>query len=151
MGPQGKIVEFHWPNGKYREYPTQKPVSIDVLFDDPSVGAVFIENSHRPVNIKPIAVSFFTPSHVTVTRTQFPLCVSFAVTIHKVQGLTLKEAAVYIGPEVFNAGMAYVALSRVTSLKGLTILDICPSKIYASKKVQAEMTRLRKEQKLSYE
>ena len=147
-GAQGKILKFHWPNGKHREYPTQNPVSIDVLFDDPAVGGVFVENTHTPVNIKPIAVSFFTPSHVTVTRTQYPLCVSFAVTIHKVQGLTLKQAAVYIGPEIFNAGMAYVALSRVSSLQGLTILDICPSKIYASKKVKTEMKRLREERHL---
>lgn len=64
------------------------------------------------------------------------------MTIHKIQGVTLANAAVDIGPKVFTAGQAYVALSRVSSLKGLYILDFAPSKVFAFDNVTEEMTRL---------
>ena len=138
-GAQGRVVNIHWSDTDNAKMPT----SIEVLFDNPQIGSVFEENEHQPIHIKPITVTFHTPTHKIVTRTQFPLNVSFAVTVHKVQGLTLREAAVSIGKETFNAGMAYVALSRISSLDGLTVLDLCPSKIYASDSVKTEMARLR--------
>ena len=144
-GAQGNIVGFHWPNGKCQEYYEQAPLSIDVLFDDPRVGAYFNNSTHRPISIKPISVSFYNKRRISVTRTQFPLTVSYAVTVHKVQGLTLKEAAIDIGSSIFTAGQAYVALSRVPSLEGVTMLDFDPNVIYASMKVKEEMARLRSE------
>jgi ATP-dependent exoDNAse (exonuclease V) alpha subunit len=41
---------------------------------------------------------------------------SFATTIHKVQGLTFPNVACDMEPSIFTGGMAYVALSRVSSL-----------------------------------
>lgn len=57
-GAQGKMVKFNWPNGDLPEKRNQTPKSIDVLFNDPAVGAVFSENTHTTINIKPIAVTF---------------------------------------------------------------------------------------------
>ena len=51
-----------------------------------------------------------------VYRKQFPLILTYAVTIHKCQGLSLDCAIVDLSCEVFSDGMAYVALSRVRSL-----------------------------------
>ena len=45
-----------------------------------------------------------------VYRKQFPLIMSYAVTIHKCQGLSLDCALMDLSDEVFSPGMAYVAL-----------------------------------------
>jgi ATP-dependent exoDNAse (exonuclease V) alpha subunit len=48
-----------------------------------------------------------------------PLILCWAVTIHKVQGLTLDKAVIEL--DCFDHHMEYVALSRLKTLKGLAI------------------------------
>lgn len=50
---------------------------------------------------------------------QFPLQLAWATTIHKSQGLTLKNAFIDLGTGAFAAGQTYVALSRIRSIEGL--------------------------------
>lgn len=50
---------------------------------------------------------------------QFPVIAAYAITVHKSQGLTLKN--VVLNPETFEAGQAYVALSRVRNLDNLIL------------------------------
>jgi len=49
---------------------------------------------------------------------------AFAIKIHKSQGLSLNTAIVDAGPTNFGCGMVYVALSKVTSLGGLHLIDL---------------------------
>jgi ATP-dependent DNA helicase PIF1 len=58
-----------------------------------------------------------------VSRSQVPLRLSYAITIHRSQGSTLDCALVDVGLGTFEYGQAYVALSRVTSLEALYIYD----------------------------
>lgn len=51
---------------------------------------------------------------------QFPIRLAWAVTIHKSQGLTFEKAVVDAGA-AFAPGQVYVALSRLTGLKGLVL------------------------------
>lgn len=75
---------------------------------------------------------------------QFPLVLSWSCTVHKVQGLSLDNAVIHLGSDVFEKGMAYVALSRVRTIQGLFILSLDPSRIVANDIVIDEYERLKK-------
>lgn len=62
-------------------------------------------------------------SYGGVARTQFPLLLAYALTIHRAQGLTLDKVIVELG-DLFCAGQAYVALSRVRRLQDLFIAEM---------------------------
>ncbi|XP_020186773.3 uncharacterized protein [Aegilops tauschii subsp. strangulata] len=55
-------------------------------------------------------------------RKQFPIRLSFAMTINKAQGQTIPIVGVYLPNPVFSHGQLYVALSRATAKRNIKIL-----------------------------
>ena len=85
---------------------------------------------------------------VRATRTQFPITLAWACTIHKVQGKTMDIIVVDMSKR-FMPGQAYVAFSRVRNLRGLFIKSFNPKSITVHKDVSQEMERLRGKPSLS--
>ena len=87
----------------------------------------------------------FIKTSFQATRTQFPLTLAWAVTIHKCQGLTLSEIVIDMTctKGKFKHGEAYVAFSRVKTIDKLHIINYTHSQIHVSEHVEKEMKRLR--------
>ncbi|KAJ9547061.1 hypothetical protein OSB04_019604 [Centaurea solstitialis] len=60
-------------------------------------------------------------------RKQFPIRLSFSMTINKAQGQTIPNVGVYLPESVFSHGQIYVALSRGTSRENTKVL-VTPAK-----------------------
>lgn len=73
---------------------------------------------------------------VQAFRSQVPLILAWALSIHKAQGQTLERVKVDLG-KIFEKGQAYVALSRATCQEGLQIMRFDPKKVMAHDRVRS--------------
>ena len=108
-----------------------------------SRGVVVKFSEDKPVvkflNGKEIVIDYHTwdqekDDKKLMSITQIPLKIGYAYTIHKAQGVTLDYAIVDIS-NIFEYGMAYVVLSRVKTLEGLSIIGLDFDKIQTNPKV----------------
>lgn len=70
--------------------------------------------------------------YVTMARTQVPLQLAWALTVHRVQGMTLPSVCVSLDESYFEVGQAYVAVSRVRRREDLLFTAFQSSAIRAS-------------------
>lgn len=73
---------------------------------------------------------------------QLPLKIAYAISIHKSQGCSLDWAEIDLS-DIFEYGQAYVALSRVKSLEGLSLIGINYDSIQAHPEAVAYYENLR--------
>ena len=58
----------------------------------------------------------------TLQRIQFPVRLSYSMTINKSQGQTFNQVGIYLPEPVFSHGQLYVAFSRARTLSGVKVL-----------------------------
>lgn len=88
-----------------------------------------LHHNHQSVRVLPYTWEIFKykkdGEHITSESvgsfTQFPFRLAWAITIHKSQGKTFEKVEIDIGRGAFSSGQLYVALSRCTSLEGITL------------------------------
>ena len=112
---------------------TGKMSTILVSFDSKHVGQeamhtrVYHSTNQNAVPIYQTQATFpiYKKASCQATRSQFPLTVAWAVTIHKCQGLTLSEIVIDMTPAKgkFKPGEAYVAFSKVRTTEKLCIIN----------------------------
>ena len=118
--------ELHIANGSQ---------GIIVGFNEDNLPYVKFNNSKEPILID--YYIWKSEVHKMVGVSQIPLIYSWAITIHKAQGLTLENAIIDIGSNIFAYGQTYVALSRLKSLEGLYLTSFDYSKIKCNPLVKA--------------
>ena len=74
--------------------------------------------------IIPIRIFEVKDEKMNVYLSFMPLCLAYAITVHKAQGVSLDAAEIDLGDDIFEYGQAYTALSRVRNLSGLKVLNI---------------------------
>ena len=125
------------------------PKTVFVHFDSPRIGLKLRSTQSVPskysdcVPIKPHKNNVDIKLHkkaVTLTREQIPLKLSWAVTVHKVQGQTTSQAV--ISMKYHTPAMAYVALSRVRSIDGMYLEDYDSSKIVCDNGISKEIAKM---------
>lgn len=121
-GVCGTVVRF------VETQPTSKSFSKYFKIEYP---VVLFENGVEKL-MTPHEWSYEVLGKVQATRNQVPLLLAWALSIHKAQGMTLEHVEVDMA-HIFEAGMAYVGISRATTLKGLCIKHFDPKRITANK------------------
>jgi len=124
-GSLGTVRDIAWEEGS--DPRTEPPFVVMVQFDRYSGPPCFGEDDDGMAGMGDMAhvvpvfrsTRDFLKGSVTCTRTQFPLTIAYAITVHKSQGATLDQAVVDISCKDFQPGLTYVAVSRVRSLQGI--------------------------------
>ncbi|CAK1580723.1 unnamed protein product [Parnassius mnemosyne] len=146
-GAMGIIKKIKWPALRRDQLEDgELPEAVYVKFDDETIGRR-LKDSNGCVPIPPSSTTFqAVRGYGDVERRMLPLILSWAVTVHKLQGTTLERAVIDLGKKNFAKGQIYVALSRVKSLEGIALSDLDANKLLNKPhddKSLKEMTRLR--------
>ena len=104
---------------------------------------VKFDQTELPICVRSHSFELKQGNDIMASRDQLPLRLAWAITIHKSQGMTLHKVNISIGA-CFEKGQAYVALSRASTLEGLTIKTFSPGAVKVSRSVVEYYRGLRK-------
>ena len=132
-------------------YQPKKPSGIIwVRFDDEDVGKKTRQENRR-LYVQGIQATWTPIKSITsqfavgrtrsaqVMRKQFPLRPAAAKTVHRCQGDTQSQIVVNLDTKRAIPHIHYVALSRVTSIDGLYVTDLCKNKIAVDPNLKVEI------------
>jgi ATP-dependent DNA helicase PIF1 len=104
-----------------RQYPL-----VQFSLADGTIREILVQNEEWKVELP--------TGEVQAQRSQLPLILAWALSIHKAQGQTLERVRIDL-KKVFEKGQAYVALSRATSQAGLEVQNFDKSRVMAHPRV----------------
>ena len=124
-GSLGKVYDIIYTPGSS---PPELPLCVLVQFDR-YIGPSFLKEQNVPriVPIVPLTRTWESPETIgtsqyrTLSRTQIPLCLAYAMTIYKAQGQEFEQLMVHPGLREWQAGALFVALSHAKRLSGLCV------------------------------
>ena len=116
-GSMGTVKDIIYKDG---DSPPALQLQIVVQSDNNYIGPSCCDDTSNCVPIPPVT-SISDSLGSSYERQQYPLRLSWSITIDKSQGLTLNKAWIDLGKSEKVAGPAYVALSRVHKLDDLVI------------------------------
>jgi ATP-dependent DNA helicase PIF1 len=95
-------------------------------FQDNAIDAEIVGGQHQGKRVFitriPMSPSYDISLPFKLKRKQFPIRLSFAMTINKAQGQTIPNVGIYLPEPVFSHGQLYVALSRGVSRSTTRVL-----------------------------
>lgn len=100
-------------NGTFGTFLNSSSDSNCLRVEFPNVGVVNLERKTW--------YKYDKSGNIQASRTQFPLSLSYAITVHKAQSTTLDSVVVHCSQE-FDSGQTYVAISRVKTEKNLQVI-----------------------------
>ncbi|EMT66854.1 DNA repair and recombination protein pif1, mitochondrial, partial [Fusarium odoratissimum] len=118
-GARGTVYDIGWaPEAD----PIQDPPCVIMMEFDKYNGPVFLTtpDGKKIVPILPVEREFLIGATLCA-RTQFPLIVCYAITVHKSQSITEDMIVTDLSCRDFQTGLSYVAVSRVKTLEGLML------------------------------
>ncbi len=119
----------------------QKIIFSECRSEISSILVKFIDTG-KEYEIRRISLDFQVRKNQYVTRSQFPISLAWALTIHKVQGLSLNAIMVDIGSSIFEDSMAYVALSRAKLFENVFLIKFDKYKLCCDETAVNEYNRL---------
>lgn len=103
-------------------------------FEEESGNPIIELYNGRKITLKPELWAIEEDGKIKASVSQIPLRLAWAITIHKSQGMSLDNAEIDLR-SAFAYGMGYVALSRVRTLEGISLIGFNPESLRVDPKI----------------